>query len=77
MEFLQTCTPSMEIWYEPLVAFGCDNIPYLESLARWDDKSSGAALRMVKDQAGINEKVKDVNVVFLSRNLRERFQTRG
>jgi hypothetical protein len=77
MEFLQTCTPKMDIWYEPLVAFGCDNMPFLEALARWDDKSLEAGLRRVKDQPGIDKTLEGIDVVFLFRNLRKRFQTRG
>ncbi|KIM47351.1 hypothetical protein M413DRAFT_423131 [Hebeloma cylindrosporum] len=76
-EFLQTCTPTMEVWYSPLVAFGCDNIPFLEALARWDDKSLKAALRRVKDQPGIDKKLKETDAVFLFRNLRKRLQTRA
>ena len=64
-------------WYEPLVAFGCDSMPFLEALARWDDKSLEAGLRMVKDQPGVDKKLQDIEVVFLFRNLRKRLQTKA
>jgi len=77
MQFLQKCTPSMEKWYEPLVVFGCDNLPFVEALARWDDQSLAAGLRMIKDQPGINKKLEEIDVVFLIRNLRKGLQTRA
>ena len=77
MDFLKACTPPMEAWNEPLVAFGCDNMLFLESLARWDDKSLVAGLKRVKDQPGTDKKLEEIDVVFLFRNLRKRFQTRA
>ena len=77
MEFLWECTPTMNQWYGPLVTFGCDNMQFIEALARWDDESLKAGLRLIKDQPGIDEKLENIDIVFLFRNLRKRLQTRA
>jgi hypothetical protein len=77
MEFLRECKPPMKQWYGPLVTFGCDNLLFVEALARWDDENLKAGLRLIKDQPGIDEKLEEIDVVFLIRNLRKRLQTKA
>lgn len=77
LEFLQECRPTMVQWYGPLVAFGCDNLSFVEALTRWDDENLKAGLRLIKDQPGIDEKLEEIDIVFLFRNLRKRLQTRA
>jgi len=74
MLFLWNCESDMEIWFQPLITFGCDNLLYLEIIAQWDKKSVEDILRRVMAQPdGIHLKEFEADLMFLLWNFKQRF----
>ncbi|KIM42579.1 hypothetical protein M413DRAFT_26615 [Hebeloma cylindrosporum] len=70
LSFLQSCTPTMECWFDPLVAFGCDSMSFLRTLASWDEDAVKSALREVANQPGL-QRLTQMHILVLTRNLKE------
>ena len=70
LSFLRSCSPTMECWFAPLVAFGCDSMILLRTLASWDDDAVKSTLREVANQPGFQQ-LAQMHILVLMRNLKE------
>jgi len=72
MLFLWNCTPDMQVWFQPLITFGCDKLAYLETIAQGDEKSvEDIFRRMMAQPDGMH--LKEADLMFLLGNLKKRF----
>ena len=70
LSFLRSCSPTMECWFAPLVAFGCDSMILLRTLASWDEDAVKSTLREVANQPGFQQ-LGQMHILVLMRNLKE------
>jgi glycogen debranching enzyme len=70
LSFLRSCSPTMECWFAPLVAFGCDSMIMLSTLASWDEDAVKSTLREVANQPGFQQ-LRQMHILILMRNLKE------
>ena len=70
LSFLRSCSPTMECWFAPLVAFGCDSMILLRTLESWDEDAVKSTLREVANQPGFQQ-LGQMHILVLMRNMKE------